>query len=253
MLISSIVFFSACTGPFSISGVPVRLLANFTADAGGSRPNALLPGDPSGDQIIFTGDGGVSNPQVVDESGQKWLRVTNSRYGSSARGDGRMKFRGTSVTYPTGLNYSWKTRIIVPFLYGSFTVNLTDGAGTDHVSLRLEDYRIAPDQNPNFGYLYLMPSREFLGKIPVGQVCAFYVTIDKNTNSYSLTVTRPTFPDGDLRLNNRPLAVNLGTGAKNPSIEIQNNFDPPEFTTGSTLVNPTEGILFLDDFMIQAN
>lgn len=242
--------FLSCTGPITITGVPLRLLANFNTDAINTRPNADLPGDPAGDQILYRG--GIVNPKIVPAGGNKWLSITNTRDGASHDGD-RMIFRGTTATYPTNVYYTWKANIVTAFVNGSFTINLTDGAGNDNVRLRFADYRGVEGGVPLFGYLYLLPSREFLGKVPVNQNCSYSVSIDHQTNTFSLSVARPSFPDGNLSINNHPLAVNMSSGTKNPSIEIKNDTDPPEFQNGTTLANPTEGMLYLDDLMIQAN
>ncbi len=242
--------FISCTGPVTISGVPLRLLANFNADAAGTRPNAALPGDPAGDEILYRGSGGVYNPVVEGEN--KRLRIVNRSSGSDH--DSRMVFRGTAITYPTTVYYSWKLNIENPFVNGTFIMNLTDGTGNDNVRLEFMDYQWEPQGVPLFGYLYLMPTREFLGKVPVGQNCSYHVTINPVTNTFYLAISRPGFSDGDLTIRDHPLSVPISNGTKNPSIEIRSNTDPPE-TQADTgwQVNRPDGWLFLDDLMIQAN
>lgn len=239
--------FTSCEGPITIRGIPLRLLANFDSDAVGALPNLALPGDPAGDQILRLGRAEYFG---IVEGENKRLRIENRSYGSS-RGD-RMAFRGTSTTYPTTVYYSWNQQIENPFTNGKFEIHLTDGAGNDNVSLVFADYRREPGGTSDFGYLYLMPSREFLGKVPAHQNCFYDVTINPITNTFSLVVTRPGFGDGNLSITNHTLSISISNGTKNPSIEIRCNTDPPEFQNGS-LANPASGWLYLDNLKIQAD
>ncbi len=242
-------FFFACTTPWTITGVPVLLSANFESDAINARPNLTLPGEPSGDQIT---DGGVgSGLKVIQDEGNKWLEMSNTREG---RAGARLAFRANSITYPTKIFYSWKAKLMEGILNGSISINLTDGAGNENVQLRFEDSRIGGGGRDDFGYLYLMPSREFLGKLPLSVNCDFFVEINHAANTFDLTVTRPTSSDGTINILGHALSVNSTPGVKNPTIELFNRPDPPEFSGGAgstALINPTSGRIWLDKMLIQ--
>lgn len=241
----SLILFSGCTTPWKLTGVPILLSANFESDAINTPPDPSLPGEPSGDRVETEGTG--PNVKVIQAAdGNRWLSVLNSR----ERNDGgRLRFKANAVTYPTRVFYSWKLKMVAGLMYGSITLALKDGAGNTNVELKLEDSRIDPQQNAGFGYLYLMPDRQFLGKLPLNQNSDFFLEVDHTTHRFSLSVSRPADMGGTIRLDNRPLTTNSNSGTQYPVLEISNRTDPPEFTTW--LENPTSGAVWMDQIQIK--
>ncbi len=136
-------------------------------------------------------------------------------------------------------------------MHGSITMAIKDGSGNTNVELRLEDSRFNPQQDAGFGYLYLMPDRELLGKLPLNQLCDFFLEVNHTTHLFSLAVSRPADMGGTIRLDNRSLNTNSPAGVQYPVFELSNRTAPPEFT--GWLVNPTSGAVWIDQIQIKGN
>jgi hypothetical protein len=240
----SLILALGCATPWKLTGVPVLLSANFESDAINAVPDPSLPGDPAGDRIETEGVG--PNVKIIQVDGNKWLSVLNSRDRNEG---GRLRFKANAVTYPARIFYSWKLIMVEGLMHGSITMALKDGAGNTNVELRLEDSRIDPQQNAGFGYLYLMPGRELLGKLPLNQSCDFFLEVNHTNNRFNLAVSRPAAMGGTIRLDNRALNANSPAGVQHPVLEISNYTTPPEFT--GFLVNPTSGTVWMDQIQIK--
>lgn len=229
----------------------VYLKADFESDALDGLPNAALQGEPAGDQINYTGSVPSSQIRIIRETGNQWLQWSNSNRLSnrplSERGN-RMVFRANAVTYPAKISYYWKMKITEESINCAFHFELTDGSGVSNVHLVLEDgARVGA--LAGYGHLYLMPSREFLGRIPVNRICEIWVIVDHETDTFTMTASRPGTGEGNLSVGNHTLSANSNRGLKNPSIELYNYTRPPEFS-GLGNAYPPGGIVLLDDLLI---
>jgi hypothetical protein len=244
LVLVSLMLLSGCSTPWKLTGIPILLSANFESNAINTPPDPSLPGEPVGDRIETDGVG--PNVKIIASDGNKWLSVLNSRERNEG---GRLRFKANAITYPARVFYSWKLKVVEGLMYGSITMAIKDGAGNTNVELRLEDSRTDREQNTGFGYLYRMPGRELLGKLPINQNCDFYLEVNHTTRQFSLAVSRPSEMGGTIRLDNRPLDANSPAGEQYPVLEISNYTTPPEFT--GWLTNPTSGVVWIDQIQIK--
>ncbi|MGB6152585.1 MAG: hypothetical protein WBG48_11385 [Pricia sp.] len=198
---------------FSSCG-PLIFKANFDADTVGDPPNPNPPGDPSDDEIKGNCGIRVVNSSILDSNAMRFFNEPNCAVGLMWFESGNVatsnKFLNyTFIGYPESTSHRKFTlsfagghfRPAFTILYDGGTMYLTDGTYTNHN----------------------------IGNYTANQKQTFLVGINRETNTYSVTIARA--GTSNIQLSDRPVKEATFWGQ---SAYILNAFYDPDDTNSST-------------------
>ncbi len=186
------------------------LTAKFESDTIGNLPNKTLPGNPSGDEMLYAAE--IENQlEVIATPGSSSKSVEyqgNTPTGSISGHSAWITFKGKSSNFAKPVTFTW-SGAITSLSSESLYIDLSDGSGVVAARIKISDngtVRLVSDIATDNGI--------DIGTIPDNVVHTFIVGVNLQSGVYNVSVFKT---GGNLERQNVPLLTANIAAYHNPA------------------------------------